>query len=468
MAMDEPLDFEAEDKLLFSVRPTTKRRKVIGLDDLLTDYYAEKGKDVQSQSKKGTMAKGSNSDDEDDKAQKNKERMLSEFVNECQKQVHEMSTEDNIPLWGLRIFQHQQPPPPMNFLKILNCKLLQTFKKKELDSIFETKAEEGENFLEGLLINGWLSKLVLSCGSVENSIASWTFNQMLYSSKDELQEAACDFWCSVLLSKTEVDEPVVKLSWFPCYADLNDALKSYGFLSDASYDCSSVSTIVKTDFDYEGPPINIGSWVKILSTCCQFRSVRPIFSTSEAEELLQIIIWLFLDRDLIGLSYCLCECMQSIIAFFMENEWNNSCRTVAEAIAYRTPKDVNCLRIVECVSGVDDRSKQLKGQLALQILLVTFDKKDASGKEILELLLSMSLKDKDCDFLRLYIYLDLVSKWLLYDHLIAERDELSEMWCKFLRNCSSQITSIDWRSYASKVRNKASYLLQNTVQKRNT
>ena len=74
-----------------------------------------------------------------------------------------------------------------------------------------------------------------------------------------------------------------------------------------------------------------------------------------------------------------------------------------------------------------------------------------SGKEILDMLLSMSVKDKDCDFFRLYMHLDLVGNWLLYDHLIVESYELSEMWCKFLRNCSSQITSTDWRSYASKV-----------------
>ncbi|KAH7690609.1 hypothetical protein IHE45_02G059700 [Dioscorea alata] len=465
--MDDPLDFEAEDKLLFSARPTTKRRKVIGLDDLLTDYYEEQSKVVQRQSKK-RMTKGHNSDDEDDKTQKNKERMLSKFVDECQKQVHEMSTEESIPLWGLRIFGQQQPPPPVNFSKILNCKLLQTIKKKELNAIFEANVVEGTNFLEGLLINRWLTKLVFSCGAVEDSVASWTFNQMLYSSDEELQEAACDFWCSVLLSKTEADQPLVKLSWFPCYAVLNDALKSYGYQCDASYNCSSLSKIVTTDFRHEGPPLNIGSWLRVLSSCCQFRSARPIFSTSEAEELLQIIFWLFLDRQLIGLSYCLCECMQSIIAYFMDNEWEVCCRNVAESIAYRIPKDANCLRIVECVSGVDDRSKKLKGQLAFQILLVTFDKKGTSGKEILDMLLSMSVKDKDCDFFRLYMYLDLVGNWLLYDHLIVESYELREMWFKFLRNCSSQITSTDWRSYASKVRNKASYLLQNTVQKRNS
>lgn len=34
----------------------------------------------------------------------------------------------------------------------------------------------GDSFLEGLLVNGWLSKLVFATGQVENSIATWTFN----------------------------------------------------------------------------------------------------------------------------------------------------------------------------------------------------------------------------------------------------------------------------------------------------
>lgn len=56
------------------------------MDDLLTDYYEELSKVVQRQSKK-RKTKGHNSDDEDDKTQKNKERMLSKFVDECQKQA---------------------------------------------------------------------------------------------------------------------------------------------------------------------------------------------------------------------------------------------------------------------------------------------------------------------------------------------------------------------------------------------
>lgn len=34
----------------------------------------------------------------------------------------------------------------------------------------------GDIFLEGLLVNGWLSKLAYLCGHVEKTVAIWAFN----------------------------------------------------------------------------------------------------------------------------------------------------------------------------------------------------------------------------------------------------------------------------------------------------
>lgn len=69
------------DLIMFSYRS-----KVIGLDDLLTDYYEEKNKYVHRKSKRLSLSKGYNSD-EDDKSRKYKERMLSKFVHDCEKQA---------------------------------------------------------------------------------------------------------------------------------------------------------------------------------------------------------------------------------------------------------------------------------------------------------------------------------------------------------------------------------------------
>ncbi|CAL9114660.1 unnamed protein product [Musa textilis] len=274
---------------------------------------------------------------------------------------------------------------------------------------------------------------------------------------------ACEFWCDILLSKDEADKPLVSLGWFPGYSQLMDALATYGYLFDTSTSRSSLSQEIHTDKP-EGPPENISSWIKVISACCQIRSPRSIFSISEAEELLCIIIHFSLDRKLQGLLFIINECMQSIIRFFSEEEWDVSCKRVAKSLAFRTPKDLNCLRVVDCISVTNGRSKQLRSQIALQLLTLHFDIKVNDYKEILEVLMSVNVKDKDCNFCKLYIYLVLAENFLSFHHLGEEKWVAIDMWCKFLRNCSSQITSTDWRSYASKVRNKASYILQTTVE----
>lgn len=62
---------------------------------------------------------------------------------------------------------------------------------------------------------------------------------------------------------------------------------------------------------------------------------HSIISTSEAEELVVMLIYLFLDRQLLGLSVILHECMLSAISFFTDNEWNTSSEEVAKSIACR-------------------------------------------------------------------------------------------------------------------------------------
>lgn len=88
----------------------------------------------------------------------------------------------------------------------------------------------GTAFLEGLLANGWLTKLILTCARVETIICKWTLDictsstsffkflfitevlanpmlwdlSVLYSPKEDLRSSACDFWCSILLSQNEV------------------------------------------------------------------------------------------------------------------------------------------------------------------------------------------------------------------------------------------------------------------------
>ncbi|KAK1260856.1 hypothetical protein QJS04_geneDACA002214 [Acorus gramineus] len=372
-----------------------------------------------------------------------------------------MVAEDEIPTWGLRLFGPKKDPPQWDFTGLGNCKLLEASVDSAINSMLELDSEEGDNFLERLLMNGWLSNWVFTCGHVEDSIALWAFYQMLYSTNEELQISACDFWCSVLRNDTEVDASIIRLDWHPKYAELRDALNIYGYLMDSSANYSSHSTAVHEDSQIDGPPQNIKSWIKFLTACFRARYARQIFSISEVEEALGGIIFFFVDRHLQGLSYFISECMLSALSFFTDDEWNISCENIANCLANRIPKNMNCVRVLECISVVNARSKNLRSKVALRILLNCFDMKVSSMKDILIFLLAINVKDKNCDFFNMYRNLVLIDNWLLSDPPLDEKPTILELWNKFLRNCSSQITSTDWRSYASKVRNKASYLLQN-------
>ncbi|KAK7855804.1 hypothetical protein CFP56_026464 [Quercus suber] len=408
MDMDDPLDFEFEDQLISSS----------------LNYNSDE--DVNT-----------------------KEESLTKMT--------EISGEEEMATWGIRVFGNQKVPPPLDFPELQSCALLQSFMKNELNSLLELTSENGNTFLEGLLANGWLYKLVSTCGHVQKSIATWTFNLMLYSPKEELRTSACDFWCSVLSSKNET----LLIEWSPSYFELKGALEIYGF----QFKLSSNIESLHADSNYGGPPQNIRTWIKFAAACCCVRNKQSIFSTSEAEELIEIIIFLFLDRQLHGLVMLLYKCMQSVISYFTDNEWKTSCNKIAKSLACRVPRDLNCLRAVECISGVNTRSKQLRSAVSYQILLVGFDNKACDEEEILRLLISINVKEKGCDLFKMYIYLVLTENWLLVNQMLENNEEINAMWGLYLRNCSYQIASTDLRTYASKVRNKASYLLQGTINK---
>ncbi|XP_043698604.1 uncharacterized protein LOC122649486 isoform X2 [Telopea speciosissima] len=457
--MEAPLDFELEDPLLSPPVPTKKRGKGIGLDDLLKDFFKEKKKRNEREFKRAKSRICYNSDEDEETAH------LSELVNQCQQKMQEIGDEHEIPLWGLHVFGNQAPPLPLGSLELRSCKLLQSLLNSELNLVLGLTAEKGETFFEGLLINGWLSKLVFRCGHVEEHLAVWTFNLMLYSSKEELRASGCDFWCAILPSRDEAEQPSLKIDWFPSSVNLKQALEIYGYLLDSSSVVSSLPEVVHaaSDSDCRGPPQNIRCWIKFLTACCGVRGTWSIFSTSEAEEFLGVIISLFLDRQLQGLYSLLSECMVAIVSYFEDQEWNISCAEVAKALASRLPKDLNCLRVMECISGVDTRIKQLKREVAFQILINCLDGKLTDAEQILAWLMSIDMRDKTCDYFKVYIHLALAENWLFSNPLVEEKPLILEMWGAFLRNCSCQITNRELSSYASKVRNKASYILQSTI-----
>ncbi|XP_023640259.1 uncharacterized protein LOC17888683 [Capsella rubella] len=452
MDLDGPLDFENEDPLVNPPAAIEKRKKVIGLDDLLSDFYKEKSKVIDKQNKKRKVTKVYDSDDDDELG---KVAQLSQCVDECHSQMNEIAGDEDYQEWGLCMFGDQKAPLPIPHLDLDSCCLLKEFMDDQLNLMVGLSVNEGTTFLEGLLVNGWLTKLILTCARVEKLICKWTLNILLYSSKEDLRSSACDFWCSILLSQNEVNGAPVEIKWLPNYQELKEALEIYGFRLNSSQDVE----LTEADSEFQGPPQNIRAWLKLVTACCQIRCKNPIFSTSQVEQIAEILVLLLLDRGLLGLPLLLQECLTSVVGSFKDEEWVSSCRKIATSLASRVPEDMNCLRIVESVSGVDARSKYLRSSIANQILVVLLDHKD-SDENLLSSLMSINVKEKGCNLFKTYIFVVLAENWLFSSKLVEEKPVLKDMWAVFLRNCSCQINSTDLRPYASKVRTKAAYLLQ--------
>ncbi|CAG7902408.1 unnamed protein product [Brassica rapa] len=450
MNMDGPLDFENEDLLVNPPPSADKRKKVIELDDLVFEHYKEQSKLIdKGNRKRKASSKLYDSDDDDERGQ---EALLSIIA--CF-QMNEICSEEDTQEWGLSMFGDQKAPTRSLLADIDNCYLLKEFMSSQLNSVVDLNPDNGTAFLEGLLANGWLTKLILTCARVETIICQWTLDILLYSPREDLRSSACDFWCSILLSQNEVNGAPVEIQWLPNYQILKEALDSYGFRINSS----QVAELPEADSKSQGPPQNIRAWLKLVSACCQIRCKKPIFTASQLEQLAEVLVWLLLDRGLQGLSLLLQESLISVTESFREEEWVSSCKNIANSLASRVPQDMNCLRIVESVAGVDARSKHLRSSIANQMLVVLLEHKE-SDENLMSSLMAINLKEKSCNLFRTYMMLVLAENWLLSSKLVEEKPVLKDMWAVFLRNCFCQINSTDLRPFASKVRTKASYLRQ--------
>nr|XP_043613221.1 uncharacterized protein LOC122585176 [Erigeron canadensis] len=458
---EDPFDFESD--ILLATSPVVapkRRKKVIGLDDLLADHHEEKNKAVERERK---LARGKSRSiiDHDEDEEDGRVAKLSKYVNECHEKMTQLSDEDDVFNWGLLVFGEQKAFPSYAFSNVHCCSLFHSIMSHEVNTLVELSSESGEIFFEGLLADGWLLTSVCKCGEVDESIAKWTFHLMLYSSKEVLRRAAVDFWCAILLLKNEDGSKSLRIDWLPGYPELKGALERYGFLFDEPTQGSSDIEMDVEDSESMGPPHNIRAWIKYVAACSQARDMHVIFSPSDSTELIAVIICLLLDRQLIGITIDLSECLLALVNFFTDEEWRSYCTVAARSVALRVPKDINSLRAVECIPAVCGRTKLLRSTVAFQVLLSYFDEAE-DEVELMRQLSLFNLKDKDCDLFKIYIFMVLTENWFLYNSVPKHKPLLNEMWGLYLRNCSCQINITDTRSYASKVRSRASYLLQGT------
>ncbi|XP_047975202.1 uncharacterized protein LOC125217722 isoform X1 [Salvia hispanica] len=457
-----PLDFEFEEPIQFSPAPPKKRKKLIGLDDLLHDIQKEQKRLDEKKLKQKKIRKAFDAEDDEEDAEA---ALLSECVDKCEKEIRQINGDEQIPYWGIQVFGDQEKLPQLEHPELKSTGLMQLLLDKKISPLLDLNFEKGEDFLEGLLADGWLLHLVRASGCVDKSIATWAFNLMLYSSNMRLMQASCDFWSAIFsVRDKQPDTCNIKIDWLPSYSDLKRALQTYGFSFDLFSKSSADIEMVSADSVIAGPPQNIQCWIKFVGFCCQSRDADIIASTQEVQELLVIIISLFLDRQLVGLAAILHESLHSLLNSFKE-EWPNCCDNVAKSVASRLPCNINCLRVVESIRGDNERSKQLRSAVALRFLAAILKKKVSNAAIILRSLTAMNVKDKNCDLFQMYICLSLAENWISFDTLSKDKAAIHELWFTCLRNCSSGISITDLRSYASNVRSKASYLLQSSASK---
>jgi hypothetical protein len=75
----------------------------------------------------------------------------------------------------------------------------------------------------------------------------------------------------------------------------------------------------------------------------------------------------------------------------------------------------------------------------------------ANVEKILKAVTSINVKDKECNFFMVYVYLVLMDNLLFSSDAFRNKPAITEAWRNYLRNCSTQIGCTDWRFYASKV-----------------
>ncbi|XP_042046691.1 uncharacterized protein LOC121792705 [Salvia splendens] len=184
-----------------------------------------------------------------------------------------------------------------------------------------------------------------------------------------LMQASCDFWSAIFSIRDKPDTCNIKIDWLPSYSDLKRALQTYGFSFDLFSKSSADIQMVSADSVIAGPPQNIQCWIKFVGFCCQSRDADIIASTQEVQELLVIIISLFLDRQLVGLAVILHESLHSLLNSFKEEKWPNCCDNVAKSVASR---------VVERIEGDNERSKQLRIAVALRFLAAILKKKTSA------------------------------------------------------------------------------------------
>lgn len=252
-----------------------------------------------------------------------------------------------------------------------------------------------------------------------------------------------------------------KLDWVPTIDDFMDTLRVYGY-EEVSLDSESMdfsNNCHNEAVKDQGPPKNIRSFLEFIIVCFETRSSR--YTASVAERLLLVMARLLLERRILALARLVQECIMILVDYFVEEEWSASCNYLATSISKLTKVTHNAVYLVGALNSSGTRVKCLQQKVALLELTKSLGRRMAppNAKEVIRTFGSIDLKAKNVDFLNVYNRLVLADYFLWCNEEFKDKISMYK-WLHFLKSGSLQIFGGDERPFATRVRNRASFLWQ--------
>ncbi|KAJ7296644.1 hypothetical protein O6H91_Y109600 [Diphasiastrum complanatum] len=478
MAIDEDEDAWLRDSPPRKVeqehaRNTRRQGKVFRLDDLLADDVKEKNMKLEREAKRSKVVNLDSSSSDEDGDEAAKKAQFATLLQECENQVNADNGTQEILKWGELIFGPQRKAPVMlmhNMESSLINRALSAARALSSSSEGDPLPDNGESIALELLLGNWLLPFVQSCGHIDSTLSKWAFYKMAYTRDKDVERAALKFLCSSFILQAQGSSGPAYFAWFPCLNLILEAVYIYGY-ADTFPDLLLTTNCGESDEEFvgtlgiDGPPRNLQSLLQFITSCCENRQWRKVLTISDVESLFFVVTRMWLDRHILFLSSSVQECMEALINQFSEDEWLTSCERLATLISRVSKQKLNILRVLRCLCGVHPRFQSLRKTIAIKLLLTILNSKESSSSvvDVVTSFSSVDLRRDEIDFFDLYYRIVLADICLCSDRSLSERQYLLEAWLYFLKCCSVRISSSDFRPYATKVRNRASYLWHNYV-----
>jgi hypothetical protein len=233
----------------------------------------------------------------------------------------------------------------------------------------------------------------------------------------------------------------------------------YGYMEKGCNDDGS--SLVKS-VEEQGPPKNLRSLLEFVIACFETKTPRHRDTQGDVESLLVIMVRLTLERRILAITHLVHESIMVLIRCFSYEEWQISCPRVVAAISKLTTELHNGVYLIGALSGTGTRVLHLQQQLALHELTKTTrqtTKVLSTPREVTKLFDSVNVKAKVVHFSKVYYQVLLADVYLWCNQDYCD-DFALKKWVFFLKACSRQIFIGDERPFATKLRNRASFLVQ--------